>query len=42
MCAIFGTALILVAYLTAGAMGYGLGYDAGIRHEKTKRGIHRG
>lgn len=42
MVAFMGSWMIIIAYLVAGAMGYGLGYDAGIRHEKTKRGIHRG
>ena len=42
MTALFGTALIVVAYLTAGWMGYMMGFDSGVRHEKTKRGIRRG
>lgn len=41
MTALMGTALYIVAILTAGWMGYMLGFDGGVRHEKTKRGIRK-
>ena len=42
MTAMFGTLGIICAYLIAGWMGYTLGFDAGVRSERTKRGIRRG
>ena len=41
MTALMGTALYIVAIITAGWMGYMLGFDGGIKHEKTKRGIRK-
>lgn len=42
MNALFGTLGIICAYAIAGWMGYTLGFDAGVRSEKTKRGVRRG
>ena len=42
MTAMFGMLGIICAYLIAGWMGYTLGFDAGVKSEKTKRGIRRG
>lgn len=41
MIAAGGTLMILATYLAAGWIGYQLGVERGIRHERTKRGVRR-